>query len=70
MTREINYLNNHKQELFAGHKVHGLGKVYWANMTTREVYAQSDLAEIGGSVNGYLVAKITDDWEITEADND
>lgn len=60
----MKYLNNHKQELFNGNKITYRGKVYWANMTTREIYAQSVDSEIAGSINGYKVADITDDWAI------
>lgn len=58
------YLNAHKQDLFEGNKVTYRGMVYWANMTTREIYAHSDDAEIIGSINGHKVADITDDWQI------
>lgn len=37
----MKYLNRHKSELFEEKKVTYRGKVYWANMTTREVYAHS-----------------------------
>mgnify|MGYP007111691944 CR=1 FL=1 len=63
----MKYLNNHKEELFAGRKITYRGKVYWANMTTREVYAHSVDEEIAGSISGYKVADITDDWIIKEA---
>lgn len=63
----MKYLNNHKEELFAGRKITYHGKVYWANMTTREVYAHSVDEEIAGSIGGYKVADITDDWIIKEA---
>lgn len=65
----MKHLNNHKQELFDGNKVTYRNKVYWANMTTREIYAQSVDAELSGSINGYKVADITDDWEIIPAKN-
>ena len=57
----MKYLNAHKSELFAEKKVTYRGKVYWANMTTREVYAHSVDEEIAGSVSGYKVADIDDD---------
>lgn len=60
----MKYLNEHKIELFEGKKVTYRGKVYWANMVTREIYAQSVDADMAGSINGYKVADITDDWEI------
>lgn len=61
---EINYLNRHSEELFAGHKLTAYGKVFWANMTTREIYAHSEDAEIAGVINGDKVAEITEDWQI------
>ena len=64
---EMKYLNNHKTELFDGEKVQYRGMVYWANMVTREIYAQSVDAEIAGAINGYKVAEITEDWQIVEA---
>lgn len=60
----MKYLNAHKSELFAEKKVTYRGKVYWANMTTREVYAHSIDEESAGSVSGYKVADIDDDWNI------
>ena len=65
----MKYLNDHKQELFNGEKVTYRGRVYWANMTTKEVYAQSVDAEMAGSINGYKVADITEDWEIVPAES-
>lgn len=60
----INFLNRHSEELFNGQKVTGYDRVFWANMTTREIYAHSTDAEILGSINGYKVADITDNWQI------
>lgn len=60
----MKYLNRHKSELFDGKTVTYRGEVYWANMTTREVYAHSIDAEIAGSVSGYKVADIDDEWNI------
>lgn len=62
----MKYLNSKKDELFAGRKVTYRGKVYWANMTTMEVYAHSVDEEILGSISGYKVADITDDFEIVK----
>lgn len=62
----MKYLNRKKSELFAGRKVTYRGKVYWANMTTMEVYAHSVDEEILGSISGYKVADITDDFEIVK----
>ena len=66
----MKYLNAHKEELFAGRKITYRGKVYWANMTTREIYAHSVDAEISGAIDGYKVADITDDWVIVPAKED
>lgn len=60
----INYLNRHREELFAG-KVSCYGLICWANMTTREVYAHSVDEEIAGSISGYKIANIAEDWTIT-----
>lgn len=65
----MKYLNDHKQELFNGEKVTYRGRVYWANMTTREIYAQSVDAEMAGSINGYKVADITEDWKIVPSES-
>ena len=62
----MKYLNDHKTELFEGKKVTYRGKVYWANLATMEIYAQSVDAEISGAINGYKVADITEDWEIVK----
>lgn len=62
----MKYLNKKREELFCGHKVEYRGKVYWANMSTREVYAHSVDAEISGSISGYKVADITEDWQIVK----
>lgn len=63
----MKYLNSHKNDLFEGKKVTYRGKVYWANMVTREVYAHSVDEEIAGSISGYKVADINDNWEIIDA---
>lgn len=63
---DMKYLNAHRSELFAEKKVTYRGKVYWANMTTREVYAHSVDEEILGSIGGYKVADIDDEWNIIE----
>ena len=60
----MKYLNNHKLELFNGQKITYRGKVYWANMVTMEIYAHSVDEEILGSICGYKVASITEDFEI------
>lgn len=62
----MKYLNKHNAELFDGKKITYRGKVYWANMTTREIYAHSVDEEILGSISGYKVADINDDWEIVK----
>ena len=61
---DMKYLNSHKYELFNGSDITYRGKVYWANMTTREVYAHSIDDEILGSISGYKVADIDDEWNI------
>lgn len=43
------------------------GRVFWANMTTKEIYAHSIDEELAGSVSGYEVAIIDDDWNILKA---
>ncbi len=63
----MKYLNVRKSELFGGKKVTYRGKVYWANLVTREVYAHSVDEEIAGSISGYKVADIDDDWSIIKA---
>lgn len=59
-------LNKHAEELFEGKKVTLDGNVYWANMTTLEIYCHSIDEEILGSVSGYKVADINNRWEIVE----
>ncbi len=59
-------LNKKEEELFQGRKVTFRGKVYWANVVSREVYCHSVDEEILGSISGYMVADITDNWEIKE----
>ena len=63
----MKYLNDHKQDLFDGGKITYRGKVYWANLTTMEIYAHSVDEEIAGSISGYKVANITNDWNIVKA---
>lgn len=63
----MKYLNNHKQELFNGQKITYRGTVYWANMVTMEIYAHSIDAEISGSITGYKVADITENFDIIKA---
>lgn len=61
----MKYLNNRRYLLFNGEKITYHGKVYWANMATMEIYAHSVDEEIAGSISGYKVANITDNWTIT-----
>lgn len=63
----MKHLDSHKQELFEGKKVAYRGKVYWANMTTMEIYAMSVDDEIFGSTTGHKVADIADNWDIVKA---
>lgn len=62
----MKYLNDHKGQLFSGDKVTYRGKVYWANMSTMEIYAHSVDEEILGSISGYKVANINSNWDIVE----
>lgn len=64
----MKYLNKNKDRLFSGEKVKFNGKVYWANMTTMEVYAHSVDEEILGSISGYKVADISLDFDIVCVD--
>ena len=68
--KKMKYLNKHANELFNGKKVTYRGKVYWANMTTREVYAHSIDEEILGSISGYKVAGIDDEGNIVKANEE
>lgn len=63
-------LNDMRMDLFHGQKVTLDGKVYWANLETREVYCHSEDEEILGSISGYKVADITDDWNIKEIEEE
>lgn len=63
---KMKHLNDNKERLFAGEKILYRGRVFWANMTTFEVYAHSIDEELAGSVSGYKVADITNEWEIVE----
>lgn len=63
----MKYLNSKKESLFNHNKVTYRGKVYWANMTTMEIYCHSVDEEILGSISGYKVADITDDWQIVKS---
>lgn len=63
----MKYLNSKASELLSGRKITYRGNVYWANMTTMEIYAHSEDEEILGSISGYKVADITDDLKIVKA---
>ena len=63
----MKYLNAHKLDLFDGRKVAYRGKVYWANMYTREVYAMSAEEYSCGVINGCKVADIAADYTIIKA---
>lgn len=54
----MKYLSKHVHELFAEKKITYRGKVYWANIWTKEVFAHSVDEEILGSISGYKVADI------------
>lgn len=60
----IKALNARKLDLFAGKTVTVGNRAYWANMTTREIYAESVTAYECGIVNGYKVADISTSWII------
>ena len=66
----MKYLDKHANELFNGKKVTYRGNVYWANMTTREVYAHSIDEEILGGISGYKFADIDDKGNIVKADEE
>lgn len=66
--KTMDYLNLHKQSLLDGKKLVCYGKVYWANMVTREVYAHSIDEELQGSISGYKVADISNDMTIEHTD--
>ena len=59
-------LTKRKEALFRGDKVKFRRRVFWANLTTKEVYAHSIDEELAGSVSGYKVADIDDEWNIVE----
>lgn len=62
----MKYLNSKANELFNGRKITYRGKVYWANMVTLEIYCHSVDEEILGSISGYKVADITNEWKIVK----
>lgn len=64
--KTITALNRHKQDLFEGKHITIKNNIYWANMTTREIYCHSIDEEIAGSIGGYKVFDINDSWEIVE----
>ena len=37
--------------------------LYWLNPVTREIYRHSVAAEIGGVIDGYKYADVTDDFK-------
>lgn len=59
-------LTKKREALFRGDKVKYRGRVFWANLTTKEVYAHSIDEELAGSVSGYKVASIDDEWNVVE----
>ena len=60
-------LNRKKEKLFNGQKVIYNNIVYWANMVTMEIYAHSVDEEILGSISGYKVANIDENYNIVLA---
>lgn len=59
-------LTKKREALFRGDKVKYRERVFWANLTTKEVYAHSIDEDLSGSVSGYKVASIDDEWNIVE----
>lgn len=60
----VKELAKRRETLLRGGKVQYRGRVFWANMTTKEVYAHSIDEDIAGSASGYKVADIDDEWNI------
>lgn len=59
----MKYLENRIAELAEGKKITYRGYVYWLNPVTREIYRHSVAAEIGGVIDGYKYADVTDDFK-------
>ena len=57
----MKYLEDRIAELAEGKKITYRGYVYWLNPVTREIYRHSVAAEIGGVIDGYKYADLTDD---------
>lgn len=67
----MKYLNRHKDELFSGKKITYRGIIYWANMTTREVYAHSIDKDYSDYLDEYAVqGMITNRAEINTIDDE
>ena len=62
----LKYLNENAHELFEGKKLTWRGKVYWANMTTNEVYAMDASEYSTGRLFGTKVANIDDSFNIVK----
>lgn len=59
----MKYLENRIAELAEGKKITYRGYVYWLNPVTLTIYRHSVAAEIGGVINGYKYADVTDDFK-------
>lgn len=59
----MKYLENRIAELAEGKKITYRGYVYWLNPVTREIYRHSVAAEIGGVIDDYKYADVTDDFK-------
>jgi len=60
----VRNLNIHLREFLNGKRIQLGDRVYWANRTSREIYAHSVEDEQAGSLAGYKVGDITGDDEI------
>ena len=49
-----------------GKRIRYCGFVFWANATTKEIYALSEDAYDNGVIDGYKVADISDDFTTVE----
>ena len=59
----MKYLEDRIAELAEGKKITYRGYVYWLNPVTREIDRHSVAAEIGGVIDGYKYADLTDDFK-------
>ena len=54
----LNYLDRHISELLNRKKLFAFKRVFWANMTTMEIYSMSQDEYIAGVINGEKIADI------------